>query len=156
MGSTALTDPVAPTDDVGVATARGPRVMLMQAGGQQVALDALHAREVMPAAPAIRLPGAPPVVSGVVTVRGALVPLLDLGRLLAEAPATQGGWHVLVEQGTQRLVLAVERMPTLAQADAMPNPLETPTGVLRSAVSIAGSTVPLMDTDALAAVVLLP
>jgi purine-binding chemotaxis protein CheW len=130
--------------------------MLLQAAGRRVALLASHAREVSAATAAIRLPGAPPVVSGVVTVRGALVPLLDLGRLLGEVAGHRSGWHVLVELDGRRLMLAVDTMPTLAPADAEPLPHDAPTGVVQQQVSVNGETVALLDTSALADVILLP
>ncbi len=130
--------------------AGGPRVMLLRAGDVTVAIHADKAREVTVRSLAIRLPGAPSVVCGVVNVRGTLVPLVDLGRLLERAPANPTGWLVTLELGGRRCALAVDALPVLRAADAPPGARPTSHAALTAEVCVAGTTLPLLDVDALA------
>ncbi len=62
----------------------GSRVLLgcFEVGGRPVAIDVAQLREVVRFQPATPLPGAPALIEGVIDLRGALVPVVDLGRLL--------------------------------------------------------------------------
>lgn len=111
---------------------------------------ATSAREVLPRTPAIRLPAAPEFVCGVVNVRGTLVPLVDLGRLLHLEPTTPSGWMVTLELGARRCALAVDSLPVLRAADAPPGACPGDHAVLPMEVRVAGASLPLLDVDALA------
>lgn len=54
------------------------RVVVFQLDDARFALPAASVLEVLRAVAVTRLPGAPPVVEGIVNVRGAVVPVLDL------------------------------------------------------------------------------
>jgi chemotaxis signal transduction protein len=135
--------------------ARGPRVMLVSGGGTTVAMDARVAREVTPRMSVIRLPGAPTFVSGVVNVRGTLVPLVDLGCLLGFEHANPSGWVVVLDLGGRRCALAVDSLPVLRAADAPPCGRPDGRAFLTREVRVAGVMHPLLDVDALADDVLL-
>ena len=124
--------------------------MLLRVGDKTIAIPAASAREVLPRTTAIRLPAAPEFVCGVVNVRGTLVPLVDLGRLLSSAPANPSGWVVTLELGGRRCALAVDSLPVLRAADAPPGARTDGDGFLRQEVRVAGATLPLLDVDALA------
>jgi chemotaxis signal transduction protein len=142
-----MREPTETADDITTADApAGPRVMLVQGGGRTVALLADVAREVAARPRAIRLPGAAEFVSGVVNVRGTLVPLVDLGCLLGVGAAAMPGWVVLLDLDGRRCALAVDTLPLLCTADAPP---DGDTHASRG-VSIAGTTHPLLDVAALA------
>jgi purine-binding chemotaxis protein CheW len=128
----------------------GPRVMILSGGGEQVAMAATSAREVSPRTPTIRLPGTAEFVCGVVNVRGTLVPLVDLGRLLGAAPANPSGWVVTLELGGRRCALAVDSLPVLRAADAPPGARPTGRAFLHAEVCVSGTTLPLLDVDAMA------
>ena len=128
----------------------GPRVMVLVGGGVAVAMLADKAREVLPRTQAIRLPGAPAFVCGIVNVRGTLVPLVDLGRLLDAAPATPTGWVVTLDLAGRRCALAVDLLPLLCAADAPPGARPDGRTLLDREVDVAGATLPLLDVDALA------
>jgi purine-binding chemotaxis protein CheW len=51
--------------------------------GQIFGVDVRQLREVVRPPPLVRLPGAPTGIEGVVDLRGAIIPVLDLGRALA-------------------------------------------------------------------------
>lgn len=129
--------------------------MLLRAGVHTVAIAAAAAREVSPRPPAIRLPGTPEFVTGVVNVRGTLVPLVDLGRLLDTEPADPSGWVVTLDLEGRRCALAVDSLPVLRAADAPPGARLTRHAFLNAEVSVSGTTLPLLDVDALADDILL-
>jgi purine-binding chemotaxis protein CheW len=129
--------------------------MLLRSGTSTVALNAAVAREVTHRPRAIRLPGAPPFVCGVVNVRGTLVPLVDLGRLLEREPANPAGWIVVLDLGTRRCAIAVDSLPVLRVADAPAGACSDARAFLGTEICVAGVTLPLLDVDALADDVLL-
>jgi purine-binding chemotaxis protein CheW len=128
----------------------GPRVMVLNGGGILIAIAASVARSVTRRMRSIRLPGAPEFVCGIVNVRGTLVPLVDLGCLLGAEPASLSGWVVTLDLGGRRCAMAVDELPVLRSADAPPGARPDGHGFLRVEVCVAGSTLPLLDVDALA------
>jgi len=61
-------------------------VLVIQIGADRYALDARGVREVVPAVAVRAVPHAPPVVAGLATWRGQVVPVIDLVRLLTGQP----------------------------------------------------------------------
>jgi purine-binding chemotaxis protein CheW len=117
------------------------------------ALPWAAAREVAPRPPLARLPGAPPVVSGVVNVRGAFVPLVELEALLGHEPAPRpAGWIVVVEHGAQAVAIGVEALPELR--DAEPSAAAGTTAPRPREVCVEGRELPLLDAADLVARVL--
>jgi purine-binding chemotaxis protein CheW len=57
--------------------------------GQLFGVDVRQLREVVRPPQLVRLPGAPGHIEGVVDLRGAIVPVLDLGRALAGDPVAE-------------------------------------------------------------------
>ena len=88
-------------------------------------------------------------------MRGTLVPLVDLGRLLETEPANPSGWVVTLDLGGRRCALAVDSLPVLRAADAPPGARPTRRTFLHSEVRVSGTTLPLLDVDALADDILL-
>jgi purine-binding chemotaxis protein CheW len=143
----------APTSPEAIPTetvATGPRVMVVQCAGRTVAVRAVVAREVSVRPVTIRLPSAPPFVSGVVNVRGTLVPLVDLGLLLGGPPANATGWVVVLDLAGRRCALAVDALPVLSAADAPPGARPDDDMFLNAEVRVGGVTLPLLNVDALA------
>jgi purine-binding chemotaxis protein CheW len=68
------------------------RVLLgcFEIGGRTVAIEVSLLREIVRHRPATALPGAPASIEGVIDLRGALVPVVDLGRLLGGEPLRPG------------------------------------------------------------------
>jgi purine-binding chemotaxis protein CheW len=84
-------------------------VVAFEAGGFACALDVRHVREVLASAPVTRVPAAPPAWRGVLNVRGAVLPALDLGLRLGGAPAD--GPLVVVEGASAGVcALVAERL----------------------------------------------
>ncbi len=103
------------------------RLLLFRCGGQVLAVEADAVREILPALPATRIPGAPRAVRGLVNVRGTIVPVVDaavaagLGgegeREGAEAGGA-GGTVILVERNGRAVGLEVEEVLDLVSVSA--------------------------------------
>ena len=122
--------------------------MVLDSGGARFAVLATDAREVAPRPDVIRLPGAPEFVTGIVNLRGTLVPLVDLGRLRGAAPATLTGWVVVLDLAGQRCAVAVDALPALRVADAPPRACHD--GGADLTVCIDGVSIPLLNVVSLA------
>lgn len=83
------------------ASAEGPMVTF-GIGEALLALPVARVREILDARPVAALPKAPPHLLGVIDVRGASVPVVDLRRLLSEAPLGD-------TEDTRILVLSLDR-----------------------------------------------
>ncbi len=101
------------------------RLLLFRCGGQVLAVEADAVREILPALPATRIPGAAHAVRGLVNVRGTLVPVVDAaaaaGLAPGEAPGNgeSGGTVILVERNGRAVGLVVEEVLDLVSlADA--------------------------------------
>jgi len=75
------------------STHAGSRVILgcFRVGDVHVALDVTQVREVVRWQPVTPLPHAPALIEGVVDLRGVVVPVVDLGRVLSGRPVEPGG-----------------------------------------------------------------
>lgn len=80
------------------------RLVVFRVGPVVCAAEATGVREILPRLPAIRIPGAPAAVAGLVNVRGGLVTVVDGWRALGQPePGVEGeGSTVLLEVGAQR------------------------------------------------------
>ena len=92
--------PGAPTD-----------ALLFELAGARMALVAGLVSEVVRAVEIEPLPQAPPVVSGVINVRGALTPVIDLRRRLglATKPLSPHDHFIVADCGSRRVALHVDR-----------------------------------------------
>src|SRR5258707_12069923 len=92
-------------NDGSLATAR---LLVFRVGTLACAAEVDAVREILPRLPTTRIPGAPPVVAGLVNVRGTLVTVVEGWRALGqhEPPAGQAdaavGSTVLLEVGESR------------------------------------------------------
>lgn len=59
-------------------------------GGQTLGVEVRHVREILDQQKISRLPNAPPEMEGVIDVRGASVPILDIGHRLGMSPGEPG------------------------------------------------------------------
>lgn len=75
-------------------------------------------REVIRSAALRRVPGSPPVLRGIVNVRGAIVTVLDLHALLSGERAVTAGSVVLLEYGSRLIGLAVHAVHDVRVLDA--------------------------------------
>lgn len=81
-------------------------------GPEEYAIDVLRVEEVMAAGPITALRGAPAFLEGVIELRGAILPIVDVRKALAVAPAPgRGGARLIVcKVGPRRLGLVVDRL----------------------------------------------
>jgi purine-binding chemotaxis protein CheW len=85
------------------------RLLLFRCGSQVLAAEAAAVREILPAGPATRIPGAPAPVRGLINVRGTLVPVVDT----AAAAGLEGGAGatvILVERKGRTVALVVDEV----------------------------------------------
>lgn len=79
--------------------------MIFPLGPQRYAIAAGRVQEVVRAVAVARLPSAPPIIEGMINVRGRLVPVLDLARRL-DLPVREVELsdHFVIARATARLV----------------------------------------------------
>ncbi len=96
-------------------------------GNQEFCIDVKSVREIRGWTPATLLPHSQPFVRGVINLRGAVLPIMDLAVRLGFPPAEVMGRHVIivVQVGSQvigLLVDAVSDILTVNHSDVMPPP----------------------------------
>ncbi len=97
----------------------GGKLLLFRSGGRVFAVDAGAVLEILPAAPATRIPGSPAAVRGLANVRGTLVTVVDAAAAIGVGPAAEApGPVVLVAQRERAVGLAVDEVCDLVAADA--------------------------------------
>jgi len=108
-----------------VAAAAPLLALLCRARSRLCALPLEHLVESMRPLPVVPLAGVPPFVSGVSIIRGAPVPVMDLGSFLGVAEPPQPTRFVTLRAGHRQVALAVEEILGLrgllpASLDEMP------------------------------------
>ncbi len=87
------------------------QVVCFVVGPYQCALDILSVREIIHPTPITPMPGATTMVEGVVELRGAYLPVVDLRKRLALAATAPGERYVVAQlAGGARLALIVDRV----------------------------------------------
>jgi len=137
----------------------GVRILVFRVADRQCGVGVSAVREILPTQQATRIPGASQEVTGLINVRGQLVPLVDGRRALGHAPSEGSGTIVLCEVGGQYLGLTVDEvidLLTVAPED-LSDRGELP-GVDQRLVRAVGrrgdDTFVLLDLDALLAPIL--
>jgi len=95
-------------------------VLVFEVGGQRYALRSPEVRELVRAVTMVALPKAPAIVEGIINVRGAVVPVLDIRtrfRLPAKA-ATHTDHLILAWAGPRLVALRADRALDLARLEA--------------------------------------
>ncbi|HXM38104.1 MAG TPA: chemotaxis protein CheW [Gemmatimonadales bacterium] len=64
------------------------RLLVFRVGNLACAAEVDQVREILPRLPTTRIPGAPPVVAGLVNIRGTLVTVVEGWRALGQSPPT--------------------------------------------------------------------
>ncbi|WP_373062087.1 chemotaxis protein CheW [Gemmatimonas sp.] len=100
-----------------------PRVLVVASDRDTFGIPVEQVREVIRSASLRRVPGSPPVLRGIVNVRGAIVTVLDLQALLTGARAVTAGSVVLLEYGSRLIGLAVHAAHDVRVLEAL---LESP------------------------------
>lgn len=114
------------------------RILVVELDGGRYALRIEEVDEVVRAVAVTPLPGVPPVVEGVIDVRGEVLPVLGLRRrfgLPLRAPAL-GDRFVLARAGGRRVALRVDEVEEVREIDE--SELEPAEGVWTAGGRIAG------------------
>jgi purine-binding chemotaxis protein CheW len=113
-------------------------ILIFELGGIRIALPSADVCELHRAVALVALPKAPPIVEGIISVRGRIVPVLDIRarfRLPARAPMHTD--HFILALASQRLVaLRVDRALDVVRVD--PRQLEGPEAVGKDVAYVAG------------------
>jgi purine-binding chemotaxis protein CheW len=115
---------------------RGERreLVCFRIGGQEFCVDIMGVREIRGWTPATPLPGAPGFVRGLINLRGAVLPVLDLAARLGLGQAQPTARHVIIvvqvgSRVTGLLVDAVSDILTVSDEQLQPTPsLAAPEG----------------------------
>jgi purine-binding chemotaxis protein CheW len=130
------------------------RLLLFRVGDVVAAAEATAVREILPAAAATRIPGAPPAVRGIINVRGELVTLVQGAALLGRPPGGAAETLVMMRWGEISVAVAVEEVVDLVPGgDAELTPREDLIGIdpalVRAVGRHAGRSFLVLDLDAL-------
>jgi purine-binding chemotaxis protein CheW len=94
------------------------RFLLVRVRATVVALPLEDTVEVMRPLPVEAVGGMPAFVRGLSIIRGAPVPVVDLGAVLAPGPARAAGRLVTIRAGERRVALAVDEILGVRSLDA--------------------------------------
>lgn len=108
-------------------TAAASELITFRLGEQEFCLDIMSVRDIRGWTPTTPLPHASSYVKGVINLRGAVLPVVDLAARLGFAPAEPGDRHVIIitQLGNQTvglLVDAVSDIMSVDQASIQPTP----------------------------------
>jgi len=141
-----------------MSDAAAVRLLVFRVGSLACAAEVESVREILPRLAVTRIPGAPPVVAGLVNVRGQLVTVVEGWRALhqSEPPESDaGGTTMLLQVGGGRVLgfTVDEVLDLLAVPGAALEPREALPGVdptlVRAVGRRAGQPFVVLDTDAL-------
>ena len=101
-----------------------------QLAGEESAFGILHVKEILEYDTLTRVPNAPPAVRGVINLRGAVVPVLDLALLFGvpATPVTKRSCVIIVEVGVdeQDLVMGILADAVNQVIELAPDAIEPP------------------------------
>ena len=134
------------------------RLLIVACGGRRFALPVERVREVLDRGDVTPVPLLPASLAGVVSVRGEVLPAIDLCTALSLTPEASTQRLVLVHSDAGTIALRVDDAPGIASGRllnrmprALQQSLENP--LLRRAVRIADrDDLPLLDLDRLLSV----
>jgi purine-binding chemotaxis protein CheW len=93
---------------MGVGVTRvGLSLLLCDAGSRVCGLPLEHVIETMRPLPLEPIPGLPPFMTGLSVIRGAPVPVVELGILLGDERRKAGARFILIRAGERRVALCV-------------------------------------------------
>jgi len=104
---------------IGAAPVSTQQLLTFEVGGSRFALPSRLLHEVVRAVAIAPLPKAPPIVEGVINVRGTVVPMLDIRQRFGLSPTPVAPeQHLLIAQAGSRVVaLRVDRAVDLVSVD---------------------------------------
>jgi purine-binding chemotaxis protein CheW len=129
-------------------------LLLMRLGLEYFAVLLTAAMEAVELPPLTRIPEAPAYLLGMLTDRGAGVPVFDGGRILdVDTLGTDEGVLVIVRDGERRIGLVVDEVEDVIMADVttMQQPMDSMRcgGVVRGVVQSGSRLIAVLDARAL-------
>ena len=97
------------------STATAEELVLFEQSGERYALRSSVVREVLRAFSFVPLPKAPPIVEGLINLRGEILPLLNTRRRfgLSDRPLSLSDHFIIAWQGSRWIALRVDRVLNL-------------------------------------------
>ncbi len=135
--------------------AAGRELISFRIGAQEFCVDIMSVREIRGWAPATPLPRAPGYIRGVINLRGAVLPIVDLSARLGLGAADPSARHVIIvaQIGARLvglLVDAVSDILTVTDASVQPTP-DVASDMARTFVqgllALDGRMISLIDLD---------
>jgi purine-binding chemotaxis protein CheW len=120
---------------------------------ERFAVQLSQVRTVVMPRPLSRIPRAPPPVLGIMNLRGRVVSVVDLARLLGQAASAPHGKILLIDRGRTELGLAVGEVTGIAPLEAKLGAPEGAPSFVTAVAQDAEGTVTLLDAQALDAAV---
>jgi purine-binding chemotaxis protein CheW len=133
----------------------GKELISFRIGAQEFCVDIMEVREIRGWTPATALPQAPAFVRGVINLRGAVLPIIDLGSRLGLGTADPTARHVIIVAQVQNqivglLVDAVSDILTVTDDMIQPTPdvaSEMVRTFVRGLLAIDGRMVSFISLD---------
>jgi purine-binding chemotaxis protein CheW len=133
----------------------GRELISFRIGAQEFCVDIMEVREIRGWTPATALPQAPSFVRGVINLRGAVLPIVDLGARLGLGAADPTARHVIIVAQVQNqivglLVDAVSDILTVTDDMIQPTPdvaSEMVRTFVRGLLAIEGRMVSFISLD---------
>jgi purine-binding chemotaxis protein CheW len=127
--------------------------LLVRAGGRRVGLALTSVVEVLEPGAVHSVPSLEPAVRGVTTVRGRILPVVDLAALLRGEPCAirPAGTAVVVEVEGRRVCLEVDEAEEVLHGGALPVPSGTTLPWSAGVARHPEGLIPLLDLTALGA-----
>lgn len=133
----------------------GRELMAFRIGAQEFCVDIMAVREIRGFAPATPLPQSPGFVRGVINLRGAVLPIIDLSARLGFPPTEPTARHVIMvvhvgQQTVGLLVDAVSDILTVSSEMMQPTPdvaSEMTKNFVRGVLAIDGRMISLIALD---------
>jgi purine-binding chemotaxis protein CheW len=100
------------------SAAEGRRFLTFRIGDRLYALPAEDVSEIIRIPPLARVPQAPPSLLGLANLRGRILPVASLRRLLGEADGDDAGSRAIVLTGAAPVAVAVDAVQSLLTVDA--------------------------------------
>lgn len=137
------------------ASAAPIELVAFRIGAQEYCVDIMAVREIRGWTPATTLPHAPDFVQGVINLRGAVLPIVDLSARLGLGAAQPTERHVTIvvqiaEQVVGLLVDAVSDILTVTPEQMRPTPdvaSETTRQFVRGVFAMEGRMISLVELD---------
>lgn len=143
------------TEMTTIHTLKGIELMAFRIGAQEFCIDIVQVREIRGWTPATALPHSPEFVRGVINLRGAVLPIVDLAARLGLESVEPTSRHVIIVAQVGRqiiglLVDAVSEILTVGEGTVQPTPdvaSEMAKTFVRGVLAINGRMISLIGLD---------